>query len=111
MEAVQTYYKKHRKGEVLKSEYGYIAVNRFVPSVQVIEHIYVTSEDSEKGFGQLIKHAHDSAVEQDCRYLRYVISLSEPRVHETHRRLVDLGFYPIQSSHNVVEYERRVRND
>lgn len=111
MDDVREYYKKCRQGEILTNEYGFVAVNRFRPSVQVIEHLYVTSEDLEQGFGQLIKHAHDSALEQGCRYLRYVILLSEPGIHKTHRRLVDLGFYPIQSNPNVVEYERRVRED
>jgi hypothetical protein len=109
MEAVQKYYKECRNGEILTNEYGFVAVNRFRESTQVIEHLYVTSEDFEKGFGQLIKHAHDSAVENNCRYLKYSILLGEPNIYKTHRRLVDLGFYPVQSPANVVEYERRVR--
>lgn len=104
----EQYYSEVRNGAILRNEYGYVAVQRFRPSVQVIEHLYVTSEDVDRGFGQLVKHAYDNAKEQGCRYLQFVSLLSQPKIHELHRKLVDLGFYPVQSPQGMIQYERRV---
>ena len=110
MELMQKYYADCRKGEVLQNEYGFAAVNRFRPSTQVIEHMYVTHPDFEKGFGQLVKHAHDNALEHGCRYLQYMELLGKPKIHELHARLVGLGFYPVQSADGMILFERRVRD-
>lgn len=105
---VSEYYAKKRMGEVLSNEHGYVAVQRLRPNTQVIEHLFVTSDDEERGFGQLIAHARDNAAEQGCRYLQYVSTLSEPKIHELHRKLIGLGFYPVQSPSGMIKYECRV---